>query len=329
MSRKDTVNSLFFNKLGAPNPAAGAERNPERVRSGAVSAMGASLQEMSENAKVASRLQEQLAAGNVVIELDPDQIIDSSVSDRIAIENDPVFDELVASIAKHGQQVPILVRPASGERQDRYQIAYGRRRLRAVAKLGHKVKAIVRSLTDDELVIAQGKENLDRQDLSFVEKALFAWRLEEAGYQRDIICAALSTEKADLSRYISVARRIPEDIIRAIGPAPRAGRARWLALADRAESAGAKMRKAIADQSFPSLASDERLQKVLASVAEKKARPPAPQVWKDPRGRKAAQIEQSGKTTRIVFDERIVPDFASYLTSRLGELFEEFERKDR
>ena len=38
------------------------------------------------------------------------------------------------------------------------------------------------SLTDEQLVVAQGQENSARTDLSFIEKALFAARLEEYGY---------------------------------------------------------------------------------------------------------------------------------------------------
>ena len=117
------------------------------------------------------------------------------VSDRLIAEIDPNFDALVESMRASGQQVPILVRPHP--------------RLRGVTRsptaiagcapppvLGLPVKAIVRPLTDGELVVAQGKENLDRHDLSYIEKALFARRLEDQGFERSVIMAALSTDKA-------------------------------------------------------------------------------------------------------------------------------------
>ena len=94
------------------------------------------------------------------------------------------------------------------------------------------MKAIVRQLTDEEVVVAQGRENLDRADLSFIERALFARRLEDSGYERSVIMAALSTDKSDLSRYIAIARRVPEELARQIGPAMKAGRARWAALVE-------------------------------------------------------------------------------------------------
>jgi ParB family chromosome partitioning protein len=323
MSRRDTVNSLFMRKTDALAPSAGVEKNPDRVRTGAVSAMGASLQEMTEAARAVGRLQAQISSGFSILEIDPSDISNSSISDRIPVERDADFDALVTSIAEHGQKVPILVRP-DPNKEGHYQIAYGRRRLRAAAKLGLKVKAIVQSLSDDELVIAQGKENLDRQDLSFIEKALFAHRLEEAGYPRDVIIAALSTNKADLSRYISVARGVPHTVILAIGPAPKAGRARWLALVDAVSSSPKKVEAIIDDNAFADLDSDQRLQRVLSKIAARDAKKATGETWKTRHGQKAAQIERSGARTRITFDERMVPEFADYLTTRLDELFEEF-----
>jgi ParB family chromosome partitioning protein len=323
MSRRDTVNSIFMRKADTPAPSAGVEKNPDRVRTGAVSAMGASLQEMTEAARAAARLQAQISSGFSVLEIDPADISNSSISDRIPVERDVDFDALVTSIAEHGQKVPILVRP-DPEMEGHYQIAYGRRRLRAAAKLGLKVKAIVQNLSDNELVIAQGKENLDRQDLSFIEKALFAHRLEEAGYPRDVIIAALSTDKADLSRYISVARGVPQTVILAIGPAPKAGRARWLALVDAVSSSPKKVEAIIEDDAFADLDSDQRLQRVLSKMAARGTKKAAGDIWKTRQGQKAAQIERSGNKTRITFDERMVPEFADYLTTRLDELFDEF-----
>ena len=46
---------------------------------------------------------------------------------------------------------------------------------------GRPVKAVVKKLGDEELVIAQGQENNERQDLSYIEKARFAHRLGKRG----------------------------------------------------------------------------------------------------------------------------------------------------
>src|SRR5690606_34176545 len=144
--------------------------------------------------------------------------------------------------------------------QGRFQIAYGRRRLRALDRLAQPVKAVVRDLSDDEMVVAQGRENLDRADLSFIEKALFAKRLEDAGYERSVTMAALATDKSDLSRYISIARRIPEELARNIGPAVKAGRARWQKLAEAIDKpkTASKIDEVVVSERFQSADSDAR-----------------------------------------------------------------------
>lgn len=324
MSRKDTVNSLFLNRLGAPNASPSTEK--DRVRTGAISAMGSSLQQLTEDARSASRLQEQLASGTLVVEIEPDQIDGSMVRDRLIMDIDPSFDVLVASIEESGQQVPILVRPhpkAAG----RYQVAYGHRRLRAVAKLGRRVKAVVQVLTDAELVVAQGKENLERKDLSFIEKALFARRLEDMGFERFVIASALSADKADLSRYISVVRMIPEDLLADIGPAGKAGRARWLALAERLNDEDARLRLEGLRSSDAFLASDSdgRFAQVFNLLASKAAlAKPKVGAWKTERGVTAARIEYHSDRTTLTIDERTTPNFGAFVADHLDELHRRF-----
>lgn len=324
MSRKDAINSLFLTKPEAAPPAQG--KQPDRVRTGAIAAMGSSLQEIAEGARAAERLQQQLATGEMVLSLDPSQIDGSRIADRIAVDVDPGFDELVSSISEYGQQVPILVRPHP-EKSGRFQIAYGRRRLRAAVRLGMPVKAIVRSLSDADLIIAQGRENLDRADLSFIEKAFFARRLEDAGYDRATLIAALSTDKADLSRYIAIARRIPEQLILRIGPAPKVGRNRWLGLAEKLSDPDSisAIESLLSDPQVGALDSDARFQAVW-KIVDKRPGVAAKRsdMWVAQGGKRAGHVERSADKTALVFNEKIVPDFAAWVSSRLDELYAEF-----
>lgn len=324
MSRKDAINSLFLKKPepAPPSPA----KSGERVRTGAIAAMGSSLQEMTEGARTAERLHRQLAEGETVVSLDPAQIDGSTIADRIVIDVDPGFDELVASIRESGQQVPILVRPHP-EKAGRFQIVYGRRRLRAAVRLGIAVKAIVRSIPDAELVIAQGRENLNRADLSFIEKAFFARRLEDAGYERTTITAALATDKADLSRYIAVARRVPEEIVMRIGPAAKAGRARWLRLAEKLDDAKVvtAVEALLNDPEVCCLDSDGRFQAICNAIDQPQTRPARrSDVWTTASGKRAGHVERSEGKTSLVFNEKLVPEFATWISSRLDELYSEF-----
>ena len=81
-------------------------------------------------------------------------------------------------------------------------------------------RRLSRELSDAELVVAQGQENSARLDLSYIERALFAISIEDRGFDREVIMAALTIEKTQLSRLISIGRAIPIEVVQLIGPAP-------------------------------------------------------------------------------------------------------------
>jgi ParB family chromosome partitioning protein len=173
-----------------------------------------------------ARQAEKFLEGEAVVELDPDAVDISFVTDRL--EDDAAqFEELKAAIAERGQDSPVLVRPHPTIAQ-RYQLVFGHRRLRAARELGRKVRAVVKTLDDRSHVIAQGQENSARANLTFIERALFAKRLETLGYDREVISSSLAANAASLSKMMSVTGRIPEEVIRGIGPAPSVGRERWV-----------------------------------------------------------------------------------------------------
>src|SRR4051812_32222633 len=162
MKRRDTLRELM--KPVAPVDAAVrppdssqvpvSPKRAEPARPGPLRSIGLSLKQMSAEADDARALRAQIEGGQAVVDLDPSLIDPSFITDRIPIEQDPGFDRFVQSIAQAGQQVPILVRPHP-DTSGRYQAAYGHRRLRAAASLGRSIRAIVRPLTDAELVVAQ------------------------------------------------------------------------------------------------------------------------------------------------------------------------------
>lgn len=166
-----------------------------------------------------------------VQDLDPAIIDGSDYQDRLSIDDESVA-ELAESIRRHGQQVPILVRPIPGK-LNRYQIVYGRRRLAAIRLLGagQKVKAIVRSLDDKTAILAQGQENSLRLDPSFIEKAVFIGAMIEGGYDRSVIQDALGISRQSLSQFTVVLDALPFEVISVIGPAHDIGRRPWTELA--------------------------------------------------------------------------------------------------
>ena len=289
----------------APRPAAA---------SGSLKAMGLSLKSMSDDADETRALRAQLAAGAQVVELDPELVDPSFIRDRL--ENGEDFEAFKASLAEDGQQVPILVRPTEN---GRYQAAYGHRRVAALKILKLPVKAVVRDLSDDQLILAQGKENSDRRDLSFIERALYAARLEDHGVARTALISALSLQKGNLSTMITVARSIPEELIVAIGPAPKIGRPRWEQLAGLIGND--KWRAATEDSSFASLPSDTRFERVLKALLPKK-----PQVVQAGK-LKIAKVQHSQTSTQLTIDERQTPEFGAYLIEQLPEIYAAFQRR--
>lgn len=274
-----------------------------------------------------SRSIEQLKA-QAVVELAPALIDVSFISDRLQGSTED-HEGLVSSIREHGQQVPILVRPHP-EREGRYQVVYGHRRLRAVAELGKSVRAVVKPLSDEQVVVAQGQENSARTDLSFIEKALFAARLEEGGFGRDVIMAALSVDKTGLSRLISAAVKVPREIIEAIGPAPKTGRDRWVDLAARLEPPAMveKALRAIGEEGFAEKGSDDRFNRVFAVVAPKKPALTRPTVLKAEDGTRVARIRGDGESLTVMVDEKATAGFGAYLVANLPELYAAFKRRD-
>ncbi len=178
----------------------------------------------------------QAAAAAAIRDIDTRLIDDSQFKDRIQPDDDEVV-ELADSISAQGQLIPILVSPTAG---GRFRIVYGRRRLAALRHLGLQAKALVRELDEDQAIIAQGQENSYRKDLSWIEKAVFAKQLLDAGKSDQLVCDALNIDQkarkdgeklTGLSRMKQVTARIGAELIDAVGPAPKVGRDRWYDLA--------------------------------------------------------------------------------------------------
>lgn len=92
--------------------------------------------------------------------------------------DEAALEELAASIATRGVIQPIIVRPHP-EGQG-YQLVAGERRWRAAQKARlHEIPALVRNLSDREVMALALIENLQREDLSPVEEARAYHRLSE------------------------------------------------------------------------------------------------------------------------------------------------------
>lgn len=92
--------------------------------------------------------------------------------------DDAALDELAASIAARGVIQPVIVRPHGA---GRYQLVAGERRWRAAQRAQlHEIPAIVRDLTEREVMALALIENLQREDLNPIEEARAYQRLAES-----------------------------------------------------------------------------------------------------------------------------------------------------
>ncbi len=315
------------NPVEAPATDPATEAPRQLVRSGAVGAMGRSLGRI---ASAAAEARAMVASGDRVVELDTALVDGSFVKDRLSVDPEE-HAAFVALIRERGQQVPILVRPHPSE-AGRYQVAYGHRRLRAAIELGRPVRAVVKTLTDEDLVVAQGQENSARADLSYIERALFAIALEDRGFDRATIMAALAVEKTQLSRLIGIGRAVPVDIVTAIGPAPKTGRPRWTALVEALarEGAGEVVGRVLATPDFSELSSDDRFARLFSALTAPAPRPaPVPAVWTTLGDGRWCGSTAAAKAPSSL-DDSLEPDFAAYLIQSLPQLYAAFaESKTR
>lgn len=324
----------FPGRDGAP-PQTGRPPNPskpawaDRMRGArAVGSVATALGDLRDhnNAEIAT-LRQQLTEGQTIIELDPDKIDSSFIADRMN-GADEATDELAELIAAQGQLVPILVRP-SPHHPDRYQVAYGHRRLKAVAQLGKKVRAVVRTLSDEDLIIAQGQENNARLDLTYVEKARFAAALVKMNFKRKVVEQALGVNHSQVVWFLQIADAIPDSILTAIGPAPAIGRPRWRHLADLIAAPGNTERAATIVQTpeFQNRSSDERFGYLVAALTAPAAEPQERLAWSDPLGLTRATFTASQAKSIIQIDRRNDPDFAQFLFTRLDDLYRDYRAR--
>ena len=97
------------------------------------------------------------------------------------IKGDLQMQQLKESIAQYGILVPLIVRPnLAGV----YEIISGHRRVYAAKELGYeKVPVIIRVMSDDEAILAMVDSNLQREQLSYSEKA-YAYKMKYDAIKR-------------------------------------------------------------------------------------------------------------------------------------------------
>ncbi len=213
-----------------------------------------------------------------IISLDPDRIERSPYRDRFDNDEEAArdLDVLKASIASEGQKIPVLVRPHP-TKPDHYQLAYGYRRWAAIKAImtesdrpeSVKIRAYVRELSDRQLIEEQSLENGVRENLTWIEQAMWAVQLKSAGLSHRAMCPILGASEAAISHLFRVTEAVPEDIILAIGRAKGIGRPKWTAFAEllKDPSNAARIRKIIDTAEFRGADSSGRIAQAIRAAS--------------------------------------------------------------
>ena len=282
-----------------------------------------SLDDLAENSM-------RVLEGDVVVSLDPETLDPSPYQDRIG-EDLAKDQELLEAIKEAGQHQPVLVRPNPSD-GTRYIIVFGHRRVRVAKKLGQKVRAVIKPLEEIAHVIAQGQENSARDDLSFIEKSLYARRLQESGIDKSTIKSALTIDDTLLSRMLSVAETVPAAVLDALGAAKGIGRDRWEDL-KKIVQVPAKSNQAlelVQSDAFAELEEGDRfsflIERLKTSGTRKpKKQPPAEKAWNLSGDAVKVYTKDSGKAFTLALKSKDASRFGAYLSSRLERLYQDFQ----
>ena len=326
--RQQRVAALGFGAGIVPPTEEIVGKLPQHTIAGPVRAVGETFNQFRADIDVA---REMLEKGEHILEIDPALIDPSFARDRMAAFDPEGADaEFVAAIRSEGQLVPTLLRPNPAA-PGRFQPAYGRRRIAAAAFLNRKVRAVVRDLSDEQLVVAQGQENEARNGLTFIEKCRFAATLEAQGFKRKVIERALTVAQPHLSAMLQIVETIPGSVIDWIGAAPGIGRRRWIELSrlgDGPESRS-KMISFVSGGVIPAGMgqSDDRFNAVVAATAERAAPgKPASMLWALPGQKKPyGSIEITPRSINMSIDRKASPAIAEALLERLESIRRELE----
>ena len=292
--------------------------------------IGGASKSMIRSVNELARQADAFLEGEHVVDLDPNVVDGSFVSDRLGTD-DEEYQELLEAIRERGQDSPILVRPHP-KVDGRYMIVFGHRRAKVARELGRNVRAVVKSLDDKTHIIAQGQENSARANLSFIEKALFAKNLETLGYDRETISSALAANAAAVSKMISVTSRISLELINIIGAAPGVGRERWVKLSLLVDRKSAAISEVVTSDEFRVISSDERFNRVFAAANTKgkpvkKERTALPaRSWQS--SEFSITMNQKPKQVDFSFKSEKAKPFGDWLSKRLEILFEEFKQSE-
>lgn len=116
--------------------------------------------------------------GQKVVELNINDVLPNRFQPRIKFDENSI-NELALSIKKYGVIQPIVVRQIG----NKYEIIAGERRYKASVLAGKQtIPALITQLTDKDSIEIALIENVQREDLTAIEKAVSYKKILDMGY---------------------------------------------------------------------------------------------------------------------------------------------------
>ena len=113
--------------------------------------------------------------------------------------------ELQESLKANGLLQPITVRPSPKD-SNKYELIAGERRLRAATALGWpKISAVVKDLSDQEILTLALVENLQRADLNPIEEAEgYNQLIEQFGHTQQSVAGMVGKDRSTIANVLRV-----------------------------------------------------------------------------------------------------------------------------
>lgn len=308
MSEKDVSNG--DNIAEAARARAAQRKSGDRKKSGApvgehaketTRGLRDQVTELHRELEEKNRLLEINEEGQIVAELDPNEVEHLDLANRIPLAyEDDEFRDLVSDISVKGRNiVPGKVRLKDGV----YQVVHGHRRHMACQEAGTPFIAVVDTeISDRGLISERVSENKNRKDLSYYEEALCFRDWVDKGVFKNM--SELSTAMGISRSYVSqrtVILDIPDEAIKALGDPRLVSLRQWRklsssvnedrdALINRAEAVNATK----GDQRY-NLTTEDEIAEVIKQLVSDDSRKPTENAQSD---------EHTTQTGQKVFSTR-------------------------
>lgn len=149
-----------------------------------------------------------LSDGAILIELDPSEIRSNPKQPRHVFREE-ALQELAESIRRDGVQEPVLVRKSG----DHYELISGERRVRASIMADKKViPAVVRDVSDRDMLKLGLIENIQREDLNAMETAQgYQDLMDEFGWTQEQVSQEVGKKRATVANMLRLLN-LPEPV---------------------------------------------------------------------------------------------------------------------